>query len=53
MAHQDQDVENRLKCLNSTELTELLDFVLPNRPHNLPDDQNPGETPINVTPRAH
>lgn len=31
MKHQDQDIENRLKCLNGPELTELLDFILPNR----------------------
>ena len=31
MAQQDQDVENRLKCLNRSELAELLEFVIPNR----------------------
>lgn len=31
MKQQDQDIENRLKCLNGQELTELLDFILPNR----------------------
>jgi hypothetical protein len=31
MRKRDQDVENRLKCLKSNELAELLDFIIPNR----------------------
>jgi hypothetical protein len=31
MKKRDQDVENRLKCLKSDELSELLDFIIPNR----------------------
>jgi hypothetical protein len=53
MTQQDQDVENKLKCLNMTELTELLDFILPNRPRDLSDDQNISETPTNAAPRTH
>ena len=50
MKPRDQDIENRLKCLNGQELTELLDFILPNRSGLAPidsveDDQSQPDSP--------
>ena len=53
MAQQDQDIENRLKCLKSTELTELLDFIIPNRSADSFDDGELRDLPTNGVPRPH
>ena len=49
MRQQDQDIENRLKCLKRPELTELLDFILPNRAKTEIDENEP-QNPIQTLP---
>ena len=53
MTLHDQDIENRLKCLNVTELAELLDFVIPNRTRLQPADQLKSDVAANQTPLTH
>lgn len=53
MTQQDQDVENRLKCLKSSELTELLDFIIPNRANDRIEQDDGQNLPPNGSQRPH
>ena len=53
MKQHDQDVENRLKSLNVTELADLLDFVIPNRPDPETPDLTDNAAKLSDPPTQH